>query len=279
MHTTCPLCKSDVAVPWAQENGFAMGKCQQCGLLYVDPRPSDDEINDANKVGVHRGEDGALDVRSHYRASKTRQYAAIIRKLFGHDWSEGKPISWFDVGAGYGEVVAAVQQVAPAGSTVCGIEPMQPKVERAQSLGLPVSSRLLKDMTGPYDVISLINVYSHVPDFLSFGAELVAKLRPGGVLFVETGNIADLANREQFADKLYLPDHLVFSGPGQMRRTFEQIGLVLESKDERAVDSLLWCAKVAVRNALRGRISVPLPWHSKFRTVFYKARRPLTRHA
>lgn len=275
MQTPCPLCGNDDAAPWARENGFAMGKCRACGLLYVNPRPSDADISDANKVGVHRGEDGALDVRTRYKASKTAHYSKVIRELFGADWADGKPIHWLDVGAGYGEVVAAVRQTAPAGSKVHGIEPMQPKVRKAQELGLPVTSQSLDDIPGQFDVISLINVYSHVPDFLGFGAALAARLRPGGVLFLETGNAADLASRDAFPDMLYLPDHLVFAAPPQMRMTFERIGLNLERYEEQPVDGLVWCLKTAVKHALRGQLLLRMPGRSPFRTVFYKARKPV----
>ena len=274
MYTHCPLCGNDDASPWARENGFEMGKCRICGLLYVNPRPSDAEISDSNRVGVHRGEDGALDVSSHYKASKKARYSKVIHELFGADWAEGKPISWLDVGAGYGEVVAAVRDIAPEGSTVSGIEPMQPKVRKAQEMGLPVTTQSLDDITGQFDVISLINVYSHVPDFLGFGEALAAKLNPGGVLFVETGNGADLASRDQFPDLLYLPDHLVFTAPSQMRMTFDKIGLSLDRYEEKPVDSLIWCLKTAVNSALRGKLQLQIPGRSPFRTVFYKARKP-----
>lgn len=269
----CPLCANDNGTPWAKENGYSTLRCGNCGLLYVSPRPSDDEINEANKVGVHRSEEGTLDVRARQQSSKVTYYQAIFSEMFGREFATRSTVDWLDVGAGYGEVVAAVQALAPAGSNVCGIEPMEPKVRGAQALGLPVTSRKLDEVTEQFDVISLINVYSHIPDFLGFGAALVAKLRPGGVLFVETGNVGDLKTRDEFPDKLYLPDHLVFSGVGQMRLTFEKLGLVLERHVEKSIDTPLWCLKAGVKNALRGRLSIPLPGRSKFRTVFYKARR------
>lgn len=275
MQVACPLCGADTVEPWGRENGFSMVRCLECRLLYVNPRPSDDEISDANRVGVHRGEDGALNVRTRYKPAKKTHYSKVISEIFGADWSNGQPIRWLDVGAGYGEVTAAVCQSAPAGSEIIGIEPMQPKVEVARKLGLPVTSRSLDEITEQFDVISLINVYSHIPDFLEFGAALVARLRPGGVLFVETGNGAAMARRDDFPDLLYLPDHLVFSAPPQMRMTFEKLGLHLERTEERPVDSLIWCLKEAAKNALRGRLSIRVPGRSPFRTVFYKARKPV----
>jgi SAM-dependent methyltransferase len=270
---TCPLCANDSSTPWAQENGFTVHRCQGCGLLYVNPRPSNDEISEANKVGVHRG-DELLDVRTRRDNSKIAFYRAIIRDMFAEEFSTQSKVDWLDVGAGYGEVVAAVLSLAPTGSNFCGIEPMKPKVAGAQKLGLPVTSRSLDEVTDQFDVISLINVYSHIPDFLGFAAKLIEKLRPGGVLFVETGNLADLESRDAFPDKLCLPDHLVFAGSDQMRLTFEKLGLSLERQDSKAIDSPLWCLKIAIKNAMRGRLVIPLPGQSPSRKVFYKARLP-----
>ncbi len=38
------------------------------------------------------------------------------------------------------------------------------------------------------DVISLINVFSHIPDFEDFLRQVVEHSSPGGVVFLEIGN-------------------------------------------------------------------------------------------
>ena len=58
----CPLCGADDHVPWARENGYAAVKCKQCGLVYVNPRPSLSTISEAAKTGVHKTDAGNLPV-------------------------------------------------------------------------------------------------------------------------------------------------------------------------------------------------------------------------
>jgi len=273
VHVSCPCCGADDAAPWGAENGYTAGKCRVCGLVYVNPRPGDEVINEANKVGVHKGDEEALVVTTRRRPGKVRYYAPIVADFFSADFAV--PIRWLDVGAGYGEVIEAVTQSAQEGSYILGIEPMAPKVAVARRLGLPVDARPLDEVGADFDVISLINVYSHIPNFREFGRALVEKLKPGGSLFIETGNGGALDNRMHYPDQLFLPDHLVFSGPLQMKRIFADLGLTLERCDERPVDGLAWSAKVTIRNLLKGRLAAHFPGTSPFRTVFYRARKPV----
>jgi 2-polyprenyl-3-methyl-5-hydroxy-6-metoxy-1,4-benzoquinol methylase len=251
-----------------RESGFTLNKCCDCGLLYVSPRPDPETISEANKVGVHATESGALNVTAKRVPSKVGYYAGIIGEMFAEE--TGRGIRWLDVGAGYGEFVEAVSKALPQ-AEVAGIEPMLPKVDVAKARGLPVDARSLDDVGSGYDVISLINVFSHIPDFKDFGAQLSAKLNPGGILFLETGNVPELDRPQQYPDIFYLPDHLVFAGVSQMRDILDAIGAKLIAHRRLPIDGPAWCAKQFVKGLLKGKVNVMIPGRSPFRTVFYKA--------
>jgi 2-polyprenyl-3-methyl-5-hydroxy-6-metoxy-1,4-benzoquinol methylase len=273
-YVNCPNCGNDDANEWAREGGFVAVKCEPCGLIYVNPRPGEEEITEANKVGVHRTQDGkALNVSARRNTGKVAYYTRMIGELFAEERARGTPLKWLDVGAGYGEVVEAVQRALP-GTDVEGIEPMRPKVEVAQERGVRVSDRPLDATDSDYDVVSLINVYSHVPNFHEFGRMLASKLKQGGVLFLETGNLPELDSRADFPDILYLPDHLVFAAPRQMEMIARSIGLVMEATKAEPIDGVTWSAKATVKSVLRGKPRIVLPHASKFRTVFYRLRKP-----
>lgn len=268
----CPNCRASDSTDWGKENGFVAVQCNCCGLVYVNPRPREDVISEANKIGVHQGDAGALNVTARRIPSKIGYYSRVLREMFEHERSAGTPLKWLDVGAGYGEFVQAVLATMPAGTEAVGLEPMAPKVKVARSLGLPIESRDLGEISEKFDVISLINVYSHIPDFDSFAAILIEKLKPGGILFMETGNIAAL-RRDQFPDILYLPDHLVFSSPRQMRMIIDRLGMNILSYREVPIDNLVWSIKTFIKGMIRRRLDVKIPGKSKYRTVFYKIRR------
>lgn len=88
----------------------------------MNPRPHESLITEAVKTGMH------TDV-SHGRTAIARQvpgnvakYRRLFDKMFADVWQRPSPISWLDVGSGYGEVVEAVTCLAPEGSKIEGLE-------------------------------------------------------------------------------------------------------------------------------------------------------------
>ena len=63
---------------------------------------------------------------------------------------------------------------------------------------------------GRYDVLSLLNVFSHLPDPPATLERWGRLVRPGGELLLQTGDTADLPARAH-PRPLYLPDHLSFA--------------------------------------------------------------------
>lgn len=262
----CPCCESDGHNHWASENGYSAVKCSGCGTVYIRDRPRAEDISAAARDGVHPTDDGMLDQRLHRQGWKVPFYAGIVRRFYEGE----KGLSWLDVGAGNGEFVEAVQRALPDVQAL-GIDPMQVKVARAQQRGVPITTQTLEEVTGSYDVISIINVFSHIPDFQHFGGLIRARLKPGGSLFIETGNGGDLPSRADYPGELLLPDHLVFSGIEQMKQTLARLGFGRVEHWSRRTDHPLWAAKQMVKSALKGRPKVVIPWTRSFRTVFYRA--------
>jgi 2-polyprenyl-3-methyl-5-hydroxy-6-metoxy-1,4-benzoquinol methylase len=268
----CPLCNSTGSTPWALENGYTAVKCEGCGLVYVNPRPPLQRISEASKTGVHQTNEGSLTVTFSRSEKKIRHYGKVIKTMFATEIARAEPIRWLDVGAGYGEFVEAVLSAMPPGSDVCGIEPMKPKVDSAKARGLPIVDTPLSQLEGKFDVISLINVFSHIPNFSAFLREVVDHCSPRGILFLETGNGGDV-QRSQYPDDLYLPDHLVFAGTKHIERFLQKAGFRAVMTREQRIDSASSLAKGVVKNVLKGRPDLAIARFSPFRTVFFKAQR------
>lgn len=271
----CLNCGSREHIVWAVENGFSALKCSDCGLVYVSPRPRADTISEANKIGVHGTAEGDLVVIARRQPGRVAHLAGVAKEMFPEMVAGTKPVHWLDIGCGYGEFVEALSGLLPGGSRVIGIEPMRPKVAAAQRRGLTVDSKTLDEVREQFDVVSLMNVFSHIPNFSEFGTDVAGKIKPGGVLFLETGNGGDLASRREYPDLLNLPDHLVFAGVEQMRAIIGRIGFTVERTMSLPVDGPVRCAKTFVKKLLRGQFDPRLPYTSPFRTVFYKCRKPV----
>lgn len=271
-HIDCPFCHSLERRPWGSENGYHCEKCLTCGLVYVTPRPVLAEISNANRIGEHKSGDGTLNVTYARSGRKVNRYKRQISELFKDRIESAEPCSWLDIGAGYGELVEALMSLLPAASSVLGIEPMEPKVRCAQAQGLPVVQKELSEVKERYDVISLINVFSHVPDFRSFLSEVVTLLKPGGELLIESGNGGDLDSATDYPDLLCLPDHLVFGGEKHFVGFLSEAGFSNISVWSERRDTLLWTLKGIVKKALGRKAKITLPYQSPFRIIFVRGR-------
>jgi 2-polyprenyl-3-methyl-5-hydroxy-6-metoxy-1,4-benzoquinol methylase len=272
----CPYCRLDRFYPWGVENGFTAVKCDGCGLVYVNPRPSLSAISEATRLGQHRIGTSQLDVAYTRSARKIRRYARRVQAMYGAEILSGKPLCWMDIGAGFGELVEALGTVLPPGSEIVGIEPMDRKVVSARSRGLAVSDTELDSVDRDYDVVSIVNILSHLPDPDAFIARVARLVRPGGSLYLVTGNGGDLDSRNEYPDRLDLPDHLLFTGERHIAGFLERHGLIVEKTDARRLDTPLWTAKSLVKRALGRRAHVAMPYRSRFRDVSFKARKAVS---
>ncbi|MHC5026825.1 MAG: methyltransferase domain-containing protein [Planctomycetota bacterium] len=204
----CYNCNSSESSPYAVENGFSLVKCAGCGLLYVTPRPSDDELAKSHECGVHQG-DAELDMTGRFRDQLIPSYIEKLHDLYGDELAERKR-AWLDIGCGHGELLMALTQVSGGQVEPRGLEPNRKKQESAAARGLDITYFDLSDHHERYDVISLLNVYSHLPDPPGFLRLCKQLLKPGGELVLETGDTADLP-AERHHRPLLLPDHLSFA--------------------------------------------------------------------
>lgn len=267
----CPHCGSAHAAPWAEELGFAVVRCQGCRLLYVNPMPSAGDIANAVTTGAHKLKTGPLNVRARRVASRITKYRRDVGALFGDRLASG-PVRWLDVGAGYGELIEAVQGLVLPGSSVRGVEPMAHKAQASQDRGLAVRHGFLAPEDGPADVVSLIDVFSHLPDFSAMLADMRGVLAPGGELLIETGNLADLEHRHEFAGELGLPDHLVFCGADHLARWLDRAGFDVVRVVAHRYDTLTDALKNAVKLALGRPARLAMPYRSAYRQLQVRAR-------
>ncbi|MEM8556460.1 MAG: methyltransferase domain-containing protein [Bacteroidota bacterium] len=271
----CPNCGYTERELWARDNGYSAQQCAACGFIYVSPRPPADAIDEAAQTGLHATDSGAVDRVGllNFRRSKQRMFEQRLSELYPGGELAARPRTWLDVGCGFGELVAAVQALVPEGSSVKGVDPCLPKVRVAQRRGLPVTSETLSEVHGAFDVISLVNVFSHLPDPFSFVSDLKTKLKDRGEIILVTGNAAELPNREAYPDPLYLPDHLVFAGEAHLRALFERDGFEVVQVLRMPYffrDPLLIPKNIA--KVVLGRPTEQLRNTGPFRSLFVRAR-------
>jgi SAM-dependent methyltransferase len=268
----CPLCRSTKDEPWAEENGFHCVRCHGCGLLFVNPRPRAESIDERVQLGVHSVESSALDVVGSRSAWKVPLFARVLLDMFPEFLRGGPPVRWLDVGAGFGELLESLRTVVPAGSTCEGIEPMIPKAEDCRRRGLAVRTCYLSDVRERFDVVSIIDVFSHVPDFGAFLGEIKGVLKPNGEVFIKTGNGADIGPRSRLPDSLTLPDHLVFGGQKHVRRFLDEAGFDIVSLRAVRMDGFRHSVRNLAKKLVGKPVCLGLPYTSPARVLYIRAR-------
>ena len=269
----CPLCGWNKYSLWFRENGYNCVRCINCELLYVNPRPNKAAIDSAVQIGSHQFEDGtALNTKAKRETGKQSESVSMLKHTYEDIIASNKAISWLDIGAGYGEFVGALITILPNGSTVHGIEPMEHKVRNARSNGLPIIQGYLDTINQKYSFVSLIDVFSHIPDFPVFLESIKSVLDKDGEILIKTGNAADIGNRCNFPGPLNLPDHLIFGGVSQLTRFLTDAGFEIVAIKAQRIDGFWYSLKNIIKWLLRQQVFFGLPFRSPTRTLWIRAK-------
>jgi SAM-dependent methyltransferase len=216
----CYNCGSPEYADYDAENGFNLRKCTECSLVYVSPRPSLKEINQAAKLGEHQGET-VVDVSGTFNGSAMSRYREVLQDFFPQGFP--KPVNWLDIGCGHGEFITSVRQFSDRQVDIKGCEPNQHKIASAKLRGLNVDFFDLCQHQQRYDYISALNVFSHLPNPIENLSEWKSLLKPGGSFLLETGHSSHLDAKDHH--KPYqLPDHLSFANQQIVEGILERIG-------------------------------------------------------
>lgn len=205
----CRLCGATAVRPWLEKRAYRIDRCERCGNAFVPDSavPADLEslyaaayFDGGEATGYPSYEaDGPLIERSFAR--RMRWLAALA--------PGGRLL---DVGAAYGFGLRAARA---AGFEAMGVEISPEAAEAARRrAGVPVIAGdfLAVDVPGPFAVITMFDVLEHMRDPRACVARARELLAPGGVLAVETGDLASpwarlLGRRWYFLDP---PQHLSY---------------------------------------------------------------------
>jgi SAM-dependent methyltransferase len=223
----CPLCGADDAtLLWQMPDrlqvfagDFAIVRCQACGLLRANPRPSWGALSAAYAAGRYRmpGEVGG-------EAIYGSAMRALVRRITAFSPQPGRAL---DVGCGTGELLAALRQ---DGWTVQGVEPDATLARQAcerHGLGVFVGDLAAASLPSErFDLVVLWHVLEHLPEPLATLAGVRRVLRPGGVAVIGVPNAASLQARlfGRYWAGYDVPWHLMHFAPGTLGKLMGQAG-------------------------------------------------------
>jgi SAM-dependent methyltransferase len=203
----CPLCGSRNNALAFRDDGCALRVCDNCELFFVDPYPSSAWHHQQVSSGRH-AEIEILDCARRHEGERLyyeRHFASIAEECAG-------ATSLLDVGCGTGHLLERFG--GRPGFYRAGIELNPEAAEFAQRVaGCEIFRVPLEEFRGArtFDVITLINVFSHIPSFDPMFRSLRWLLAPDGKLILRTSEMGRNVSRW---NQMHwgIPDDLHFLG-------------------------------------------------------------------
>jgi ubiquinone/menaquinone biosynthesis C-methylase UbiE len=192
-------------------------QCQQCGLVYTDPRPDGQDIVETyqaveDPLYLEEREGRVLTFEHHLRP---------LERLTGPP--NGRPL--LDVGCYTG---VFVEIAARHGWDAWGIDPSRWAVERAHARGLHVVQGTLDTADFPeeaFDVVTMWDVIEHVTDPHGTLQQAHRLLKPGGLAVVHTIDIESPFARLMGARWPWLMEmHIYYFSQRTLRAMLEKCG-------------------------------------------------------
>ncbi len=158
--------------------------------------------------------DPARTVRQYEWRGITRLVERLLGGLAG--------IRWLDFGCGNGGLVRYVSEHSAA--TALGFEEGA-IAAAAREQGIPILNRTaLSERESTFDVVTAVEVLEHTADPLAELQQMRKLLRPGGLLFLTTGNAGPFADRLSHWRYMIPEIHVSFFEPGTLRYALERTG-------------------------------------------------------
>lgn len=246
---TCPICGSN-SHPAFYAGDHRMFRCGACGVAFVYPLPSSEYL-EAFYSRFHL----ALDAGGGYETTEARMSAdfpAKLDKIRAH--LRGASARMLDVGCGKGFFVKAA---GDAGFCAEGIDLSDTAVAFARdALGVRAACGRIEEGSatlGKFDAVTFWATIEHLPDPEGTLRAIHAVLKPGGLLFLDTGIGNDWLDRllpgvNQWYDP---PQHLYVFSAAAMRLCLLKVGFEIVDLDRSFERS--YCRRVA--RAARGVVA------------------------
>ncbi|MDD4869230.1 MAG: class I SAM-dependent methyltransferase [Kiritimatiellae bacterium] len=241
----CPACHGSESTlkPWAVKHGRAIVKCRRCGLVAVNPQPSEEETR-----RIYNSEDyfqGSGFTRFGYR---DYEGIAEMKRLTFNRWLKileryVHPDNLLDVGCGTGILMQVAQT---RGWRVTGLDISAYAVERTAARGYEVRQGdvVTADFQeASFRVVTMLDVVEHLRDPVRHLGIVSRLLSAGGIVMIVTPDAGSLSARLLGRDWPHVK-------PMEHLWLFTQRALI--SLLERAGFEMLWIGRVTKVVTLRG---------------------------
>ncbi|MFH1996320.1 MAG: class I SAM-dependent methyltransferase [Candidatus Omnitrophota bacterium] len=224
----CNLCGNEKTTPFVKVLGYQLVRCKTCGLVFVNPRPSQEKIERQYAEEYHRS-----CLFEQFPGTDEEKEAAIHRydapaenlvKVFG----TGKRL--LEIGCSAGFLLANMKR---RGWEVTGLDVSEWAATYArEKLGVPcyVGTVESASLTGQYDLIILFHTIEHFSDPLGSLKKIGSLFARDGGLVIKSPNVASF-DRIWHGKRwmgLHPPFDLYYFSPASYKKMLKKAGFVIE---------------------------------------------------
>ncbi len=220
---SCPFCNRYYRQAVIEENGYCGVRCPACQVIYISPRPP---WADILKMYASKASRPIKSLKAGTTAKrlKAEHTLSLVRSHIS-----GKTALEIGPGAGF-----FLQVLRRQGFTVYGIELNGQLADFLnRTLNIPCDRRPLSVSSfggETFDLIYHCDVLSHLYNPLADLPIMRAKLKDGGLLVFETGNLGEVQSRYyHWYPSFRYPEHLFFFGEKSLRLLLARTGFELVS--------------------------------------------------
>ncbi len=186
-HTNCGLCKSNRYAIFKEIDGYKLVKCRNCGLIYLNPRPGQEEISKQYSAKYHigklLGQEPKTEFEIEEEINKNAGRTDEIVRQFG---TRGKLL---DIGCSAGFFIASLKR---RGWDVTGIDISEWAGKFArEKLGLNVLTGSVEEIriNKQFEVVTMYHIIEHLPNPLKTLKRVQELIADKGVLVIKGPNL------------------------------------------------------------------------------------------
>ncbi len=238
----CDLCGADAPEVRYRKNGFTIVECSKCGMVYTNPRLKGEKIGELYDADYFKGHgfDKSIDY-----VGDVDEYGKQKSDYTLNDWdadtiksmlvgtSPPAPLpagrgefKLLEIGCGTGVFLAKARE---HGFDCSGLELSSYAADFVRKMGIPVETKAIEEANFPentWDVIVMREVIEHLPHPMEALKTIHRWLKPGGVLFMATGNYDCPERKLRGSDWFYfMPEgHLYYFSNRTMTKYLKKVG-------------------------------------------------------
>lgn len=212
---------------------FAIVRCKKCKLVYINPRPSKEEISKYYPENYRTKETlkSAARIKKRMRKYRTKRRALLFKNPWYINFPAGTAV--LDIGCGAGELLLRLKEL---GCDAYGIDVDETTSKYlSETISLNVTTCDIDNRTsfpsGFFDVIVMRHSLEHLHNPVNVLHEVRRIMKPSGLLIIGVPNIDSFVSKitgEKWRD-LDIPRHLFHFTDSTISTLLQKSGFFIES--------------------------------------------------